>query len=397
MKRLLSLMLALVSLASFASCGKSGTGEPSPTPASNGEISLVFDVASRYASPAAEQVFETGDAVYFLCESEGGYMMYFSDKEYKDFMPLCGRPDCLHNSEDCSAFIKGAENCLKAWICGGHIYYAFDETDSDPVRIEVWRMGLDGSGHEQYLTVPIDVRYSSYVYSWLFHNKYMLISFSGAEGGSSEYARELILVELECGEPVPTVIEESGGVSRGFVLAGDGDILYGVWDDVKNGTGTYVMKANLADRTVERVCPIPFWPDEAVISGGKLYLYNCWNDFGIACMDLETNELTVITRDEPADKHWFKANDKYLIGAGTGYEGEYRGTRIYDLGFNLIQELPYETYGTNIYVTYITESFVFGIEADDWGGFDLDAHTPTWYLDLNDIGTEGFGWHRWEP
>lgn len=150
------------------------------------------DLDSASSSFGMQNIFETEKAVYCVTDRAlpDGSMtsfMYFSDKEAHEWLPLCGRPDCMHNSESCSAMLEGNVN-MKIWLYGSHIYYML--SSSQPV---LWRMKLDGSGHEKLLAfkLPEDTEFSQYMWNWYFHGKYAIAELISVNGGDREDERDI--------------------------------------------------------------------------------------------------------------------------------------------------------------------------------------------------------------
>ena len=200
MKRTIVFMLALSVLLTAAACRPAGDSvkeTPAPTEAvqtactaeptaaetetpNKNDIS-VMDFDSAYCNSGIQQIIAANNSIYFTCEKYDEKLhttyaiVYFSDKEYKEWMPLCSRPDCMHNNKDCNAVLEDCAS-LKMWLYGDHIYYMLNEGESAAMVPELWRMKLDGTDHERLkvpkLTLDGDAEYDGYSSGIRFHNAF---------------------------------------------------------------------------------------------------------------------------------------------------------------------------------------------------------------------------------
>ena len=104
--------------------GQTSAPTAAPTAAREDEF-LVFDIDGSYATNTSEMIFESRDTVYYMLGGDGRteYRMYFTDKEYRDWMPLCGRPDCLHKNYECNAYLGDDLGGSIIWPYGDHFYF----------------------------------------------------------------------------------------------------------------------------------------------------------------------------------------------------------------------------------------------------------------------------------
>ena len=118
-KRIATLTALIIALLSLFGCAKTGgqdVGEQSGGIEDKRYV-LDYHYGSLAALGTSNSILETDNSVYYLYEN----MIYFSDKDYKDWLPLCVKPNCSHSDKDCDAYIDGAESGI--WIYDQYIYY----------------------------------------------------------------------------------------------------------------------------------------------------------------------------------------------------------------------------------------------------------------------------------
>ena len=82
---------------------------------------------------------QTEDTVYSCIGASGGTLIMYMDKATGISGPLCGKPECLHNSSSCNAYIARWTDGLSVY--DGKLYWV----DS---RSTIMRMNLDGTDRE---------------------------------------------------------------------------------------------------------------------------------------------------------------------------------------------------------------------------------------------------------
>ena len=410
MKRTITIILALTMLLSLASCGTGGSPDQSPAPTAetpSAEPSnkpddrfYTIDINSAYASSSQELVFETETSVYCLCEGKRNGkttdVVFVSDKEHKDWMPLCGRPDCMHDNENCNAWLEGLAYG-KIWLYGRHIWYAVEDMDSEPV---LYRMNLDGTDHEKLLklTAPIKEGYTGKSWDWFFQNKFFIASCLESKNGLDDIERTTFAVDLEkrpfSAEALDILTEEGEPNYIGYAFAGKGELIY----DVHFWENESLFETNILTGESRKLCELPFEPGpySCFLDGKLLYFCDGWETGTIISVDTETGELKTVSCAEPQTRHWYTPYNGIIFGSNDISAEGLAGTEISSFSGELICEIPYEDYGMDIIAANAVGHYVFGYEMHD-EMVDMMIDPPIWYLDLDEIGTEGFGWHRWSP
>ena len=241
----------------------------------------------------------------------------------------------------------------------------------------------------------------------MFFNKYALVTFGGSQNydgnfdnikhESYSYLFDLGREPLEP-EPYEGSYDKDGNLifRFGHLIAGDGDILYSLSDN-DNSEYRSVYKFNIAERTVDELCRISLSEEylKSWLDGDKLYLCSSWGQGIILYVDVNDGSVTVLNEAAPKTKRWRYPYRNYIIGAYTSSADELKGTAVYDINGELIQEIPYSAYNTDITISYIIGDYAFGRDTSlDENALD---DLPTWYLDLRDIGTDNLMWRKWEP
>ena len=406
MKRIFSLLLAALLLTSFLSCAAPKEGsDPAPTGAGSSETEannktfIVQDRQCTFADMIVSPMFESEDSVYY-CAGARTRKIYFSDKENKDWMPLCFKPNCLHRGSDCNAQLEG-ENSYRIWPYGEYIYYVAYDRYSSGSSPKLWRMKLDGSDHEFVLvfnyTKEVDV-YDEYTWDFVFHNKYLYawLCASNPDLRKTERGFEtlIFLVDLSCDKPKAELTDLV--YETGLPVCGRGDTVY-CFNTLNNNS---ITKVDLVKGTQEKLCELPYYPDVGlVLKGDRLYVTYNQYDHQFDYIDANTGETTHIMPLEVKVK--YKLTDDYLIGTDKKPKGtvasstdDKKGTLIYDYEGNLVQQIPYEKYNRNIMAEFSSGDYVFGYDTDMK---DNSALPPEWYLDLREIGSPDMTWHKWAP
>ena len=400
-----------------------------PTEAPYEGKSYVYDYRPTTLAGGAfgfnNNIVETDDSVFLICN---GYL-YFSDREYHDFMPLCPRPDCMHNDDDCDARLD-TKNGI--WLYGNYIWYVtnergiLDDANKDPLWL--CRTRIDGTKHERVLCFyEGDYDFTVQVNSWIYFysNRYLYASHSARarlEPGAQEARAEieLYIIDLETLEMRTAKSNELGFSS---VVWGDGDLVYGIGtEDVEDpdydgeqtlatGYRKTLLVHDLKNDELKRIGFLDGRGFLDMYSGccglyGSEFRYLRWDrdadTNNLWAMDIETGECRLVL-SKPVSE--FRAlvydwtNNVYFASSKRpGEEGFY----AYSLDGTELVSIPYDGMPRDFLegqVMFQTDSYIFLCpkpEADS-DGFSVTYTIPTWYLDKRELGTEGFGWKRWEP
>lgn len=393
MKKYLALLLSVSTLFCLAACaaetgkpGESAGDEPTAAPEEKFYV-CSMDGCSRHSG--SEQLLETEDLIYYLCVTRVTHepikcKVWFSDKKNRDWLPLCGRPDCMHDDKNCNALLEGNTGS-KIWLYGRHIYYVSDYES-------LWRMALDGSAHEKVLDFEFES--PDYVGSFYFHDKYLVLNsvgFSEDDPDREVGEPHIFILDLSLDKPVlrETALAEGpeGRKTTGYPLAGEGKELYTVLDDCT------LMRFDLEEASLTKVCVLPFYPTEygTRIAGDKIFFYEPWDAGMAVTVDRNSGEIAEIKRTEPAAECWLQVCGEYLIGN----DPESGDVFIYDSGCEFVASVPSPEGVGTMFPSWNLNGIVYGYEYVD--GSESINDPPQWYLDLSELGTDHFAWRRWAP
>lgn len=395
--------------------------EASSTEAPSGR-SYCIDHKCAYNPITAMPIYaETDDALYYLSDN----MVYFSDKEYHDWMPLCAKPDCKHNDKNCNAYID-SESLI---LYDRYLYYIegsgmHEFMENSKLKVNLCRMNLDGTGHEtvcelrERLTPELGYTPDYAVWDFYATNKYLVVEacFGVAQPRKTEVHRYGYSIDLETLQTVQ-LFSEYGDQIGFLIFEGVGSHAYGQLS-YHDGTPVKIADVDLSTGAVRELCEfagnIAYYERKVGIHEGKLYF--CETDLAkgengmftgeelqrMYTLDLETFELELIDETsaiyskyrvfDTLSGYWYST-----IGFDGGNE---KGTYICDINRNEIAFLPASEYpegtGGKLLLGRITKDYIFAMPKDD-SGFYYEYGEPLWYLAKSDIGTDNLMWRKWEP
>lgn len=180
MKQMIFLLCAMLVL-SFAGC-KEEAQIPDTSSAHNSQAPRVLQVAPEDQSPASmiPNLVETPEGLYYEMY-HGIYEQLTNNKEARNFLffcpsgenafyPLCSKPDCKHNDQNCNAYIGRGIPCFGYF---DHALYSVN-LPSNSNAIELMKLNLDGTDHQIVATVDLS-SFKNPGYSFCFHHGKLLI------------------------------------------------------------------------------------------------------------------------------------------------------------------------------------------------------------------------------
>ena len=375
-------------------------------------------------------IVETDDSVFLI---NNGYL-FFSDKEYKDFMPLCAKPNCFHNDDECDARLD-TKNGI--WLYGSYIWYVSSERGifDDTNKNQLWlcRMRIDGTKHERVLRFyegEYDFDVKSSAWNYYYSNKYLYASHYAADRNDltsqeAKISTELYIVDLETLE-IKTA--EPGEYGFTVICWGDGDLVYGIGSEEAEDPD-YDGEQTMATGFRKALLVYNFKTDEmrriGVLEGrgfldtgnggwgliGSDFCYVRWDrtedTTNLWTINVETGECRLAlsgNRSELLISTYDWTNNIFFSASKLpGKEGFF----AYSLDGAEIAALPDMGMPEDFLegqVMFQTDSYIFlcsqdkeEIDDDESGGFFVKYTVPTWFLDKHDIGTDELMWRRWEP
>lgn len=388
-----------------------------------------FHYGTLLSVGGGSNILETEDAVYYLFQDH----VYYSDKTYKEFLPLCGKPNCDHRNEDCDAYL-----CTKSgiWIYDGYLYYvdAVPESDDHEVFVTepaLWRMRLDGTRHEKLLQLPVrDFGFTPFRNSWsyLFTTKYLYVSYAAyqteminpeASDGAGRCAYVICLDSLRVSElPSADAPDTQGFV--GLPLAGRGSTLYSVCSH-KGGADDGRLELSVFDfetlkgRRIGTLAENFYYLEGGFLLLDHAFEYLCFDAVNMRMslyrMDLETGENELLREGGPSEVKWNTMDwaNRYLFAHRRSnlLDRSEWGFYVFDSDLNEVDVLSYADAPeeiAKIRVFLQTDSYIFAApeasmdpEHPEVVGIYAAFTIPTWYIDKAEIGTGTLAWHRWAP
>ncbi|MBR3383547.1 MAG: hypothetical protein IKG85_11015 [Clostridia bacterium] len=372
---------------------------PNGSSKTNDEVFYIVDYSMDTVQGVMQRIFGTEDSVYYLAsDGPSGGRILFSDKQNKGWLPLCSKPNCTHDSPDCDSYIEG-DAFGRIWLYGRHIYYIVTDDDGSG-SLSLWRMKLDGGAHERLrgISAPEDHVYNGWRWTWSFHNKYAILSFSGDaldDEGKENIFYGWFVIDLGDRElklrPLELIDDEGRPGSLGVPVAGKDRYLYSFSTENENEV---LYRTDLETGEQKRIGVLPFAPmlHDCTLEGDSLIMCDGWDTGAIYEFSLVTGETRVLAQAEDRSRLWYRYYKGKVYGAHHGVEGAPFATGVYELDGTPIQIVDGSVYGKPIMMNYCVGDLAFGYDTDEG---DNGNEPPRYYLDLTEVGTEAFTWRKW--
>lgn len=167
--RCICLVLVVCVLVFMSACKN---GEPTPHTVSNSEI-VPSNLSNTYYNFETDCQYNVANPPfdYYVAKGTNGYYIlkdnyvFYTDVISGLAIPLCNKPNCLHNSDNvshpCNANLSNSGDNIT--YNQGYIYYLGDKIDGD-TGTSIMRMTVDGSGTR---TTVYESEHNSY--KWIIH------------------------------------------------------------------------------------------------------------------------------------------------------------------------------------------------------------------------------------
>lgn len=263
MKKTILLTVALA-LLFLAGCGSSGTEEERGVDTARSFVHYYKIVLAA----------ETEDTIYYI----GDYDCFikYVDKATGITGVLCGRPDCKHNDETCSAYTAVlGPYCL--FTNDGRLYWVCDSVDNFKT-CSLYSVALDGTGRREELAIDTELlgRNVGSYRNFAFQEGclyYGVIEYE-IENGETVYYNYVRAFPLDSKEEDFVILQEKSEVNSGV------DTLTMQF----YGNSLYIITNNLSRAVVE--------------DGPTLY------DFRLRRWNVETHELETLYEDLGSSLHF---------------------------------------------------------------------------------------------
>lgn len=194
MKKICLLLTAIFVLL-LAACSKTPKDTETAAPVSgvaSGESEPSAPYALKVAPEDRNQAFgwetfvETPEAYYYGWE----HLIFFCPRNDTTFRPLCGKPNCLHNDENCNAWFAG----FNFGYYNGALYATANPIGFESPMLSVVRIELDGTNHREVAQVDVS-EVMRLGYSCTFHHGKLFIQ-GQANGMETDKDDHLIVLDL---------------------------------------------------------------------------------------------------------------------------------------------------------------------------------------------------------
>lgn len=240
MKRLTALLLAFIMFLTLtlSACGNGQT----ETVDSGREIDTT---RSFFQGLTLTKAAETEDTIYFI----GRYsdVIRYVDKATGISGPLCGRPDCLHNGEDCNAYTNSYTVTGGLSVYEGRLYWVISQPGSGYL---VYSAALDGTDHREEAALGRELSPNSNSnMSMALFDGYMFIACERSliEDGEDVRYNYLCAIPLESEEEPFVILQEKTDYNYTVAMQLYDGGLYIITDDICGSFEDYV-KLEQSDR-----------------------------------------------------------------------------------------------------------------------------------------------------
>lgn len=296
-----------------------------------------YETTKLTCSYGRNMIFETSTGIYFQnyvdYSSEIGTlsMIEYAESPLGPWIPLCGKPECLHNSENCNAYV--GDHMMGMY--NNRIYYSYTYFDNDSVTKEgIFSMALDGTDHRSEFSISYDFFFGD-TSSVSFSNGYVYYTDRSSSDDAVRFFRVNVDEETATADNIEYVVSEdyyfTGYVDR---VPFDGGLLITTVDN--NDTRSfkyfvYYFDTNELLTPFEEIGAVPnYFTDKYVYGRGKdvVYVY-----------ERETGKITELFRVDTDRTCVMFCDGTYFYGEEVGAIAENEPCRqfyIYDMEGNYI-------------------------------------------------------------
>jgi hypothetical protein len=206
-------------------------------------------------------IAEVNEGYYFL-SGPGCSFLYYFDKEKKQAVPVCNKPNCLHADEpdsfkiaNCSAYLGLMVSDLNYFE--GALYYMTQEHSQNGFNYSINKTSLDGSKHQKILTlteIPICIQVHR---GYIYYSTTDSGTIAGQESTTKTTYR-LYRFQLDKGGAKPEIIEEGTQIygQAGNILCYGNSVYYLVHyyeNSSLESAVSYINKYDIQRKTVSRI------------------------------------------------------------------------------------------------------------------------------------------------
>lgn len=303
------------------------------------------------------------------------HRIYYLEKDMNQWRPLCAKPECSHNTEDCNAYLTTAG----IYWDEGYIYYYMGDA--------LWRMKPDGSEHEKIKRISLPDGVSS---TYLIYRGYIYFQLRETTDGGKSWKQEIKRVPLEGNDTELTDV---------FGNPGEDQVQYTdlrCWDDRVTAIGIHGEQQSLymQDLTTGKQRMIAEnWPPDKIagytIDGDLLRYFDL--EEGFCSVGLSTGKREVlrspVERKEAGSVYYdedfiYLCNTNPILDKMDLVDEACRGILFYDLDGNEVDFLSMD--GLDMWLLYAFSTPERVYLSDYSKMMELNTF---YYIDKAEIGT----------
>ena len=370
--RVISLLLVSILSATLWGCNKN---KNQPQEYDNEDYTIAGN--SSYG-----EVIETQNGIYRITSTKmGKYVMYADKPDLSNWVYLCSKANCKHDSYDCNGYIGGGMGGV-IFLHDNHIYYV-----DNP---EIYAMDMDGSNHERIRTIPNANKPTNNLQLY-WNNKYILSQSQYSEeemGIVKKYIYEVSFEEKEADKVL-------------YEYEGEGDIFppTGLSYGKNNYSGKFLIAVNFHteslenrmiheyDLTKDSLIPVEanaVYEYPAYFKENTAYYYK-WNE-GFFIKDMNSGKEEKLLDPIAKDSRASITKDYFIQGSGYTYDKKGDGwITIYNLEGDVLEKIDLKTDEDSYYMGE------FKFETSDRLFFSvvkLDGSEDCYYILKENIGSK---------
>ena len=291
MNRLISLLLCvLLALSLLTACGPAEAENPGVTESdgSGKKSDANYLADKKFDTDEYLEGYDAGVLCYDSwtgCETQDAYYMFGYQNNYSSLMfydkasgisgPLCAKPECMHGTPDCSAYLY---HFLCFCYYDGRIYWVGGNGSGDDY---LYSCAADGSDRKEIALVrEMPATHQMNFSQWILfcHRGYCYVAFNTSivENGVNVGHNYLYAISLKTGEKYEVLDDLSGPYISGptldfgmyaigndiYILSDDGSV-----DDVVDITPIILRVFHSKTRELETICKIVPPTDNLILMG----------------------------------------------------------------------------------------------------------------------------------
>lgn len=366
-KSVLCIALALILL--LTGCSGQEVTKPAP-PATDVDYNDYVVWSGAYAC--------TTQGVYFLNHNT----LYFLDESQK-YVPLCSKPQCAHQSADCSAYV----DATSIYAVDDHLYYMSHSSDGP---WQLYQMSLTGTERQAVNDIAVLKDLDSVRTSYRIAGEHFVLEATTSTAESA--VRTIYCASLEHNAPLtPIFTDLEPGLTVPTLMHTTRDWVFAIAQDAE--LNCYMVGYEFATGKSHKLFQMdPMYTGNVTLGKDGAFVWSVMNE-GIYQMRLgEAPSLLCPLRDWEqgaaiADDQYFYLSNMAAAKRSDTIDAAQTGVSIYGLDGEPVAFLPAGEIAGVLSYAFSTPQYVYFYD------FDTLSSIPVCYLDKSEIGTDALCWH----